>query len=171
MPEISLEKSPQTVYGTLDPLGFNGRIGRMRMLAWTLVLTAIAGAVLIPSMLITHISYTLGITCSLTVMLAYLIISLRISAQRLHDLNWSAWMLLLHLVPVATLILSFMLVLMPGTTGPNQYGPPPPPNSTAVKVLAWVSITLAILSIIATILAFTLGLAASFINAASTKRL
>lgn len=58
---------------------------------------------------------TLGITCGATLTLAYFIISLRISAQRLHDINWSAWMLLLHLVPVANLVLSLMMLLMPGT--------------------------------------------------------
>ena len=171
MPEVSLDKKSHESYGTLDPLGFDGRIGRMRMLAWPLVLTAIAAALLIPCLLLAQVSYTLGFTCSLTLLLAYFVISIRISAQRLHDLNWSAWMLLLHLVPAATLILSFMLVLMPGTTGPNQYGPPPPPNSPAVKVLAWVAITLMIVSLIVTVLAFALGLATSFINAAGTNSL
>lgn len=136
MPPLSLNKTPHETYAPLDPLGFSGRIGRMRLLAWSMVLTLITWVAVLPVALALKVSYTLGFTCALALILAYLITLVRISAQRLHDLNWSAWLLLLHLVPVATFILSTIMVLTPGTPGPNQYGPPPPPNSTAVKVLA-----------------------------------
>ena len=136
MPPLSLNKTPHETYAPLDPLGFSGRIGRMRLLAWSMVLTLITWVAVLPVALALKVSYTLGFTCALALILAYLITLVRISAQRLHDLNWSAWLLLLHLVPVATFILSTIMVLTPGTPGPNQYGPPPPPNSTAVKVLS-----------------------------------
>lgn len=127
MPELSLDKTPQEQYAPLDPAGFSGRIGRMRLLAWSMVISLIAMVTSILVLLAVKVSPTLGITCGAVLTLAWFIVSLRICAQRLHDLNWSAWMLLLHLVPVANLVLTLMMLLMPGTPGPNKYGPPPRP--------------------------------------------
>ena len=171
MPHLSLNKTPHETYAPLDPLGFSGRIGRMRLLAWSLVLTLITWVAVLPVALALKVSYTLGFTCALALILAYLITLVRISAQRLHDLNWSAWLLLLHLVPVATFILSTIMILTPGTPGHNQYGPPPPPNSTAVKVLAWISIILSVVLFVVGILLFALGIATSFIDAATSNSL
>ncbi|GLX89240.1 DUF805 domain-containing protein [Pseudomonas weihenstephanensis] len=171
MPHLSLNKTPHETYAPLDPLGFSGRIGRMRLLAWSLVLTLITWVAVLPVALALKVSYTLGFTCALALILAYLMTLVRISAQRLHDLNWSAWLLLLHLVPVATFILSTIMILTPGTPGHNQYGPPPPPNSTAVKVLAWISIILSVVLFVVGILLFALGIATSFIDAATSNSL
>ena len=171
MPHLSLNKTPHETYAPLDPLGFSGRIGRMRLLAWSLVLTLITWVAVLPVALALKVSYTLGFTCALALILAYLITLVRISAQRLHDLNWSAWLLLLHLIPVATFILSTIMILTPGTPGHNQYGPPPPPNSTAVKVLAWISIILSVVLFVVGILLFALGIATSFIDAATSNSL
>ena len=171
MPHLSLNKTPHETYAPLDPLGFSGRIGRMRLLAWSMVLTLITWVAVLPVALALKVSYTLGFTCALALILAYLMTLVRISAQRLHDLNWSAWLLLLHLVPVATFILSTIMILTPGTPGHNQYGPPPPPNSTAVKVLAWLSIILSVVLFVGGILLFALGIASSFIDAATSNSL
>ena len=171
MPELSLDKTPQEHYATLDPMGFSGRIGRLRLLAWSMVLSAIFVAASLLALLITKISPTLGIACSATLATAYLIISLRINAQRLHDLNWSAWMLLLHLVPMANLVLTLMMLLMPGTPGPNKYGPPPPPNSRSVDVLARITIFLIGLSIFITVAVFALGLLNALTNTVNSNSL
>lgn len=171
MAELSLNKTPQEQYAVLDPTGFSGRIGRLRLLAWSMVITIIAMVTSLLVLLAIKVSPTLGITCGATLTLAYFIISLRISAQRLHDLNWSAWMLLLHLVPVANLVLTLALLLMPGTPGPNKYGLPPPPNSTAVKVLAWINIVLMVLGLFILIIGLALGLQDSLINAANSNSL
>ena len=94
MPELSLDKTPQEQYAPLDPVGFSGRIGRLRLLAWSMVISIIAAVTSLLVLLAVKVSPTLGMTCGATLTLAYFIISLRIGAQRLHDLNWSAWMLL-----------------------------------------------------------------------------
>ena len=171
MPELSLDKTPQEHYAPLDPLGFSGRIGRLRLLAWSMIISIIAMITSLLVLLAVKVSPTLGITCGATLTLAYFIISLRISAQRLHDLNWSAWMLLLHLVPVANLVLSLMMLLMPGTPGPNKYGPPPPPNSRAVNVLAAITIFLIGLGICAMAALLALGLMTAVINAVNGNSL
>lgn len=171
MPELSPDTTPQENCATLDTLGFSGRIGRLRLLAWHMIVGASAFVALLVVLLTLKLSPTLGITCGATLLTAYFIISVRISAQRLHDINWSAWMLLLYLVPVANLVLLLMMLLMPGTPGPNKYGPPPPPNSRSVNVLACAAIFLTALSIVAMISAFALGLLASLINAANSNSL
>jgi uncharacterized membrane protein YhaH (DUF805 family) len=74
--------------------------------------------------------------------------------QRLHDLGWSGWLYLLNLVPLVNSIFPLLLVL-PGNAGANQYGAPPPRNSTAVKVLA--SLWLAFIPLML-IIVMTLGM-------------
>lgn len=172
MPELIPGNTPsEAPFATLDPLGFDGRIGRLRFLVWSTVITLIAivtgGLVL----LAVNVSPTLGITCGATLAIAYTFISLRIGAQRLHDLNWSAWMLLLHLVPMANLVLAVMMLLMPGTEGPNKYGPPPPPNSRSVTVGAWIIIFLIGLGLFVMAALFAFGLMATLINAATSNTL
>lgn len=171
MTELSLEKTPEEHYAYPDPLGFSGRIRRMRLLAWSLILGLIASVVALLVLLAIKVSPTLAITFGATLTLVFVVVNLRINAQRLHDLNWSAWMLLLHLVPVANLVLTLALLLMPGTPGPNKYGLPPPPNSTAVKVLAWINIVLMVLGLFILIIGLALGLQDSLINAANSNSL
>ena len=171
MPELSLDKTPQEHYAPLDPLGFSGRIGRLRLVAWSMVVTGIASVTSLLVMLAVKVSPTLAITCGATLSIVYFIVSVRISAQRLHDLNWSAWMLLLHLVPIANLVLCLMMLLMPGTPGPNKYGPPPPPNSRAVNILASITIFLIGLGICAMIALLALGMLTALFNAANSNSL
>jgi hypothetical protein len=67
--------------------------------------------------------------------IAFLIVSILFSVQRLHDIGWSGWLWLLNLVPFVGSFFPLVIMVVPGNTGANRYGPPPPPNSTAVKVL------------------------------------
>src|SRR3546814_16133277 len=72
----------------------------------------------------------------LIIALGFAYVSIQFSVQRLHDLGWSGWLWLLNLVPFVGSVFPFVLMALPGNTGANRYGPPPPPNSTAVKVLS-----------------------------------
>jgi hypothetical protein len=54
----------------------------------------------------------------------------------LHDIGWSGWLWLLNLVPFVGSFFPLLLLAMPGNQTANRYGAPPPPNSTAVKVLS-----------------------------------
>lgn len=59
--------------------------------------------------------------------LVLLLPSLSVQVRRLHDMNRSAWWLLL-LIPPVTIIGAFVLLIMsafPGTPGHNRYGPDP----------------------------------------------
>lgn len=132
-------------FGPLKPFSFDGRIGRLRYLAWTMSLTlvmmlvigvgfAIGGAWFFTST--STAAMVVGGLLALIVFLGFAFVSIQFNVQRLHDLGWSGWLWLLTLVPFVGSIFPFVLIIAPGNDGPNRYGPPPPRNSTAVKVLA-----------------------------------
>lgn len=57
-------------------------------------------------------------------MLAVLLPALAVTIRRLHDTDRSGWWILIALVPVIGIVLLVFMVL-PGTSGDNQYGPDP----------------------------------------------
>ena len=140
----------ETVTGLapLKPFSFQGRIGRLRFLAWTMVLTLVTlglGTLLALIGLAVFSADSSG-GLILAGLLAFVLIaalgfvSIQFSVQRLHDIGWSGWLWLLNLVPFVGSFFPFVMMIMPGNTVANRYGAPPPPNSNAIKVLSclWV---------------------------------
>lgn len=127
---------PTPEYGELKAFTIQGRIGRLRYLAWSMTLMATALGLLLIASLGFAISAVLGSILSGLFVLGVLLVSAQISVQRLHDMGWSGWFMLLNLVPVVGAIFPLALLLVPGKDEGNRFGPPPPPNSRAVKVLA-----------------------------------
>lgn len=125
-------------FSELNVFSVQGRIGRLRFLAWTLVSLLVAAAVagVIVLSLFTGEHFMLGSLLGMVAVFAYLYVNITISVQRLHDLGWSGWLWLLNLVPLVGSVFPILITVMPGNTGANRYGAPPPPNSTAVKVLS-----------------------------------
>ncbi len=122
--------------GDLRVFTIQGRIGRLRYLAWTMALAFVSMAVGAACIGIMSQSLIAGGLLGTISLLACLFVAIQFGAQRLHDAGWSAWLLLLHLVPVLGSLLAVLMMVIPGNTGPNQYGPPPPANSKSVKILA-----------------------------------
>ena len=92
-------------------IDFNGRASRSEYW-WFVLLTFVLGFIPV-------IGWILR--------LALLLPSLSVQVRRLHDMNRSAWWLLL-LIPPITIIGAIILLIMsifPGTPGPNRYGPDP----------------------------------------------
>ena len=54
-----------------------------------------------------------------------LIPMIAVSIKRFHDRGDSAWNVVMLFIPFINLIFLFMLAFMPGTNGPNKYGPDP----------------------------------------------
>lgn len=140
---------PMQEYSELKIMSVHGRIGRVRYLAWTLVLTLIVIVTACCCALLASVSLILGGLLGAVVAAAFICVSVQIGVQRAHDLGWSGWLLLLNLVPVVGSVFPILLVVMPGNTTANQYGPPPPPNSKAVKVLAWMWVAFIVLIVAA----------------------
>ncbi|WP_342243985.1 DUF805 domain-containing protein [Pseudomonas sp. OTU5201] len=138
-------------FGELKVFGTNGRIGRVRYLGWSMALMLAflpIGGVILGSFVL---SETLAGLLTLVASLALVVVSVCIGVQRLHDIGWSGWLWLLNFVPVVGSVFALLMLFVPGTDGPNRYGPPPPPNSRAVKVLAWLIILVPVIGIVAAI--------------------
>ncbi|MCK1790958.1 DUF805 domain-containing protein [Pseudomonas violetae] len=137
-----------TGFAPLKPFSFDGRIGRLRFLAWTMVLTLVTlglGAMLVLLGLAVFSSDSspgliLAGLLAFILIVALGFVSIQFSVQRLHDIGWSGWLWLLNLVPFVGSFFPFVMMIMPGNSLANRYGAPPPPNSNAVKVLSclWV---------------------------------
>lgn len=122
----------------------NGRIGRLRYLAYGMFYTVITlfligiAAFLIPSIasIFTEIS---GVTSMLLLIVLYLpliIISIILVRRRLNDLDRSGWWQLVMYVPFVGLLFALYVLFWPGTKGSNSYGFQPNKNPTAIIVLA-----------------------------------
>lgn len=56
--------------------------------------------------------------------LAILVPYVAVIVRRLHDQDKTGWLALLAIVPIANIVL-LVFMCLPGTPGPNQYGPDP----------------------------------------------
>jgi len=159
-------------------VSLEGRIGRLRGMAYTLLVTApflvVMGALAFmfrSNMLVLGVAML--VACTLLMWFG-----LRLMVLRLHDLNRSGkWILLLILMmgaagaaqsPVLLVaasgvfwLLQFVIFyLAPGSAGGNDYGPPPDPNTLAVKIGAGLFIALQVLAIYGQVQLARLGPAA-----------
>lgn len=148
------ERVPE--YALLKPFSIEGRIGRLRFLAWSMVLSlvtiAVVGVFALIALALVSTDSTAGLIAggilAFVLCVVFLIATILISVQRLHDVGWSGWLWLLNLVPFVGSFFPLLLVVLPGSGVANRYGAPPPPNSTAVKVLSSLWLVLIALMIV-----------------------
>lgn len=128
-------------HSTLKVFTTNGRIGRLRFLAWSMVQCVTLVALMSLALMVMSWSLVGGGLLIAVLLVAFMTIGVMIGVQRLHDLGWSGWLLLLNLVPFVGTLFPFLIMALPGTRGPNAFGPPPPPNTRGVKVLGiiWIA--------------------------------
>jgi uncharacterized membrane protein YhaH (DUF805 family) len=155
---------------------FNGRIGRMRYLAYSMALTLVFG---LPAAIVVGIiaviaahyagsvneigggSIALMILGGLLFFIPLTIFAWGFHIRRLNDMNQSGWLSLLFLVPyIGPLFMLLFLSFGSGTRGPNKYGAPPPPNTTGINVLAGIFIGINVLAVIGMIVMFITMIAA-----------
>lgn len=128
--------------GELKINSFKGRIGRLRYLAWSLGLLFIFVGAMLGISAITAVAETLGNILLAGAVIGMLIISAQIGVQRLHDMGWSGWLWLLNVVPLISSVFWIIMMVVPGPAGSNRYGPPPPPNSLGVNLVAGIFLIL-----------------------------
>jgi uncharacterized membrane protein YhaH (DUF805 family) len=68
----------------------------------------------------------------LVVMLGFLVPSIAVTFRRLHDTNRSAWWLLIALIPFVGALVLLVFYVLPGTPGPNRFGPDPKGDTAEV---------------------------------------
>jgi len=127
----------------------NGRIGRLRMLAY--------GAGLYVAFLVVSsaLGFIAGLTQSPNATLAvgvlafvvYLVAATIILIQRSHDMNLSGWWSIAAMIPLVGLVWLFK----GGTPGANRWGPPPPPNGLGVRIVGWMLPIVIVVGIVAAI--------------------
>lgn len=153
-PHSDVEVEPRQGYADINVFSAEGRIGRLRYLAFLFLISIVyyginllflggmaaggGGALMVGSMIIFA-----------GVAIAVLVISMFLAIQRLHDINKSGWWILLFIVPLLNLILMMGLWFVSGTDGENDYGLQPPPNPLWVKILGFMFPLLMILGILA----------------------
>jgi uncharacterized membrane protein YhaH (DUF805 family) len=123
----------------------SGRIGRLRYLAYTTGASLIV--VLLSTLLSLAVGPMIGVVITLIAYIPLLVFCILAGIQRSHDMNWSGWTILLAMIPLVGLIWVFKA----GSEGANTYGGPPPPNTTGVKVLAFLFVPIAVIGILAAI--------------------
>ena len=138
-------------YGELNYFTVDGRIGRVRYLGWSMAMTLLAIPIMGVFAGISALSSIFGGLLVILAVIAMVVVGVFIGAKRLHDIGWSAWLWLLLLVPAVGSVFAIIMLVVPGTPGPNRYGPPPPPNSKGVVVLAWTMLLVPIIGILAAI--------------------
>jgi uncharacterized membrane protein YhaH (DUF805 family) len=127
---------PVDAYQAVKMWSAQGRMGRLRYLTYqgvayllVIVVSFIAGVIGATT------SYVLTGVMVVAGTLGFLLLTLLLTIQRCHDIDWTGWASLLIFVP----LVNFLFWFVPGTPGANRFGAPPEPNSTAVKVMAWIS--------------------------------
>jgi len=158
-PRSSITPASATDYGEINLLSARGRLGRVRYIGYSmgigLVINVIAGLLGGAGALLEegggHLAgLAVGGAIIVLVLLA-LVVSVMLAIQRLHDFDASGWWSVLVVVPFANLVLYLVMLIMPGTQGPNRFGNPPPPNTTGVILLATILPLIVVVGILAAI--------------------
>ena len=141
-------------------LSFNGRIGRLRYLAYSvgtgfllmLAMVPLVGASALMGAGADPSAMGALATVAITVIyVAMLVLSVMFAKRRLNDLNRSGWWFLVFIVPIVNLLLTIYLIFFPGTDGSNNFGPAPEANSLGVQILGWMMPVLFVIGLVAAI--------------------
>jgi uncharacterized membrane protein YhaH (DUF805 family) len=127
-----------------------GRIGRLRYLAYSMggyVAFVLALAVVVGVATATQSGAVAATVAPWALLVPYLVFFVLLSIQRSHDMDVTGWLSLVALIPLVGLAFLFI----PGTRGANRFGPPPPLNTTGVKVMAALPLVVFVVGIVAAI--------------------
>lgn len=105
---------------------YDNRLNRKRYLLRSLALMGIyiVGAV-IAGILSAIIDEIFGTLLLALIALAITVPSCMLLIRRLHDLDRPGWWVIGGFIPLLNFALSIYVIFIPGTPGPNQYGPDP----------------------------------------------
>jgi uncharacterized membrane protein YhaH (DUF805 family) len=155
-PDAELGSGSSDVYSP-SIFSFDGRIGRLRYLAYSAGMMFLLMLVMVPlvgASALTGGAEGMSLVSMLVMAVFYIgaiVFSVMFAKRRLNDLDRSGWWFLLSFVPVVNLLLTIYLVFFPGSEGSNNWGAAPGPNSLGVQILGWSMPVLFILGIVAAV--------------------
>jgi uncharacterized membrane protein YhaH (DUF805 family) len=156
-PDAELNHGQGELY-TPSIISFNGRIGRLRYLAYAMGINFALMIVMVPIMGLSvfmggspEAMSPISMVMIGVLYIATIIVSVMFAKRRLNDLNRSGWWCLLFIVPIANLLLALYMLFFKGTDGDNNWGPAPTANSLGVLILGWMVPAFFVLGIIAAI--------------------
>jgi uncharacterized membrane protein YhaH (DUF805 family) len=137
---------------------FNGRIGRLRYMAY-----GVGSYLLLLLVMISLVGTSafmggepavsgVGAIVVGVLSIAMLVAGIAFGKRRLNDLNRSGWWLMLSIVPFVNLLFTFYVILFPGTASENDFGAAPAANSLGVKILGWMMPALFVLGIVGAVI-------------------
>ena len=132
---------------------FNGRIGRLRYMAYSTGSYFLLMLVMIPLVgtsafmggeeaMSTFAMIAMGVGY-----IAMVVVGVAFGKRRLNDLNRSGWWILLSIVPIVNLLFSIYVIFFPGTDSDNDFGAAPAANSLGVQILGWLMPALFVIGI------------------------
>ena len=136
---------------------FNGRIGRLRYMAYSTATYFLLMLVMIP---VVGTSAFMGGEPAVSgvgaiavgvLSIAMLVAGVAFAKRRLNDLNRSGWWILLSIVPFVNLLFTIYVIFFPGTDSDNDFGAAPAANSLGVQILGWLMPAVFVLGIAAAV--------------------
>lgn len=134
-PDADLSQNPEMLgQDTSSVFSIKGRFGRLSYLAWSLVMTVVVWLAMLVMSIIAGVAMGNGgggeagplIVGFLSILVAIggAWFGIVFGGRRLHDMNLSAWWLLLMLVPIVSFIFILVLWFAPGKDVDNRFAPP-----------------------------------------------
>ena len=99
---------------------FRGRATRAEF--WWFFLFVLLASLIIQALFMAFAGPLGGSMAVLAFGIAMLLPSLAVGARRLHDMDYSGWWQLLHLIGIGTLVL-WIWMMFPGSKDTNRFGP------------------------------------------------
>jgi uncharacterized membrane protein YhaH (DUF805 family) len=142
--DLADQRGEQTYSPSVFSIG--GRIGRLRYLAYSMLMCFLVIAIMIPVGIVGAFMGRDNLPAVFVVIaliyIPLLFMSLVFGRRRFNDTNHSGWFLLLMLVPIVSFFAALYLLFAPGSEGHNDFGPAPEKNSTMVVIGAFSPIIL-----------------------------
>lgn len=103
---------------TFNPFRFDGRIGRLQYLGYSILITLI---LFVLAAIFGGVRQATNSTSLLGSVVAF-VASASYGIRRLHDFDANGWWYLLAFVPIVNIVMGLILLFRPGTQGANRYG-------------------------------------------------
>ncbi|MGB5737286.1 MAG: DUF805 domain-containing protein [Thiohalocapsa sp.] len=133
-PNADVTAPAATGLDSTSPFDPSGRFGRLSYIAWAMLFSValnlvqvLLAAVLGPTGAeANQPGFAVAAVGVITILLGLVMVAITVLfvIRRLHDIDLSAWWVLLGLLPVVNLIFGLFVLIKPGDIGTNRFGPP-----------------------------------------------